>query len=214
MKRLMSFILVVLLITIMSAFPGCEPVAPEAEPSSLIPTSNSTFDIGRSNLQWNKIYCQSYYVMANLLTIPTSYNLTGTTDAQTLTNKTLTSPTITTPTVTGTGSIIVSSVNATNVGTVSGSLTITGSTIASPTLTGTMVNPNVAMGNDNITGTSAIVTHGLSGTPTIILLTPAGSVSDNTTFYWSTANGTNFTINSITSISNVAVSWVAWIASE
>ena len=74
----------------------------------------------------------------------------------------------------------------------------------------------VATGTANITGTSAIVAHGLSSTPVFISLTFAGAVSANTTLYTTaaTTNATSFTIYSMTSIANVAVYWRATTAAN
>jgi len=95
--------------------------------------------------------------------------------------------------------------------------TLTNKSLTSPTITGTMVNANVAMGTDNISASegSVQVTHGLSGTPTIIICTYAGDPGSAYPLYTGGADGTNFTIYSTSNITNnTAIDWVAWIAGE
>jgi len=163
----------------------------------------------------------------------------GTADALTIT--TLTAPTVsgtttindlvssnatlTAPSISGTTTIndLVSSNATLTAPSISGTTTINdlvsaNATLTSPTISGTMVNANVAMGLDCMTSsTSKVVTHGLSGTPTVIFLTWAQQPADSangSVLYWTAANSTNFTANSMVSQTSANFSWVAWVAGE
>ena len=112
---------------------------------------------------------------------------------ETLTNKTLTSPTLTTP------------------------------SMSSPTITGTSVVSNRASGNATLaaSGTSVVVTHGLAGTPTRVLLGingalgTASSATGMNQIYWSGANSTSFVINALVATNATAgINWLAMLADE
>ena len=247
--KLTSIFLALLLsfmaVPILSSCEPVEPIVPGAEPSSLIPSANNTFAIGKSTKVWSALYvANAVYVAGYTQTFPSStQTLVGRTTTDTLTNKTLTTPTITSPTVTGTVSG-----NATYTGPVltfpvmttisrSGTLTLptgtdtlvgrattdtlTNKSLTSPVITGTSVVSNRASGiSDNISTESAttgvVVTHGMSGTPTRIWLSYAGSPGTNDySLYPSSINGTAFTIKTSANITNVPqIYWLAYILDE
>jgi hypothetical protein len=173
---------------------------PGAEASSLIPTANNTYDIGKSTKVWRSVYASNNITIGGyLMTFPGSaQTLVGLTSSDTLTNKTLTAPTI-------------------NAATLSGNLG------GSPAFTGTPTFVNHATGTFSYTAgsTSKVITHGMSGTPTRIFFSLGGcpgiasSATGANTIYWDTANTTAYTIHSAVSTNaTVNVYWLAYIADE
>lgn len=171
---------------------------------SLAPSANGTIDIGTAVLQIRDLFLYGHITTnggtANL-SLPTATDtLVGRTTTDTLTNKTLTSPTINTATIG------------------------TGANITSPNILGTMANANMASGNATISSGSnyAVVTHGLSGAPTIILLSlndgVLGTSTSNVSYndvWWTLSNSTNFTIQAMSAANaTTVIDWIAYIASE
>lgn len=162
------------------------------------------------------------------LTAPTVSGTTAINDLTSsnasITGGTIASPTITSPTVTGTGTAILTSANITTIAPNAGTLNITTPSISTPTITGTPVIANHASGNASFaaSGTSIVVTHGLSGTPTRVFLTmdtgipgTAASATGYNAFYWSLPNSTNFTVTSMTATNiTIGLNWLAFIADE
>ena len=186
-KKLISTLVAIALVGVL-VLAGCVPeVAPGAAPSSLIPNRDNTYDIGRSNKQWNDLYLYRYIVTANgtaNITMPSgNVTLSSLTGTDTLTNKTLTSANLTTPNIHGT-----------------------------PTRT----NVAMGTVQIESTSTSATVTHGLASTPTLILLTFATSPGDNqSVLYWGNAGVTTFTANVASNTTAAAnITWQAFIAAE
>lgn len=69
LKNLIAIGLILALVAVFTpALMGCLPdvdIAPGAEPSSVIPTRDNTYDLGRSNRQWNDLYLYGYIYTAN-----------------------------------------------------------------------------------------------------------------------------------------------------
>jgi len=148
---------------------------PGAYPSSMIPTANNSFDIGKATKQWRHFYLYGNIFTSDgsgNLTLPTSTTtLVGTDTTDTLTNKSLTSPTIT--------------------GTVSGNATYTNPTISTISNNGTLTLPadtsdtmvgrattdtltNKTLTSPTIGGTSVVSNRAL---PESVLICLAGALS-------------------------------------
>jgi|TARA_Y100000310_G_scaffold276879_1_gene294329 hypothetical protein len=86
-----------------------------------------------------------------------------------------------------------------------------------------LTDANSAAGSATMaaSGSTVVVTHGMSSTPTIILLSfksgVLGTATSSTGYndvYWSTANGTAFTINGVVaSNQSTTIDWLAFITS-
>jgi hypothetical protein len=185
---------------------------PGAEPSSLLPTSNNTYDVGSNAKRWRDLFVGRNTIFTN--------NVTG----GTFLSSTLTSPTITSPTITGTGTVVLTTANITTISQNAGTLNIGSPTITTPTVSGTPVFSNHQSGTVSFTAGSinATVTHGMSGTPTRIFLTVkdgvlgiAGDATAANSIYWSSANSTAFWVNSSVATNTTrSIDWLAFIADE
>jgi len=93
-KKLLALLMLVAILLLSSCNGGT--VVPGVEPSSLIPSANNTYDIGKSTRTWRSMYITNNVTVSGYkITFPSSaQTLVGLTTIDTLTNKTLTAPVI------------------------------------------------------------------------------------------------------------------------
>jgi len=138
------------------------------------------------------------------LTAPT---VSGTTTIADLvsTNATLTAPAVT-------GTTTINDFVADNVTITGGAISGATISVASPTITGTPVIANHASGNATLSSGTIVITHGLSGTPVIVLVTPVESGA--TDMYVTSVNSTNFTATSSNASATNLIYWIAYLENE
>lgn len=220
MKRflLTTFLVVMLVIAVLIPMSACNEIAPpEAQPSSLIPTANNTYDIGTSTKMWQDIKACGN-ITGDGTTQPTIVSpvMSGTwTGAPTFSGGvTLTSPTLTGATVTTGTSTNLTITDGVLAGTMTGTGTVSGNVTFSNVPKFMNHACGIASVSDN--ATSATFAHGMASTPTIVLLTWNGDPESDPTLWWS-ATSENITATLSTALtggSSVNISWSAYIIND
>jgi hypothetical protein len=210
-KYALTVMLALMLVALSFGFGACSEKTPVGYVRDFITTNTPSSLSG-------VVYAEADGTLANASAANVSTSISGGTVAA----LTITTGTVTTLTSTN-GKITTANIT-TLAAPSGGSLTITSPSISSPTITGTPVIANHAVGSTSYTAgsTSKVITHGMSGTPTLIFLTPvagmlgtSASATATNGLFWTTANTTSFTIGTAVATNTTrTVDWIAFIADE